>query len=98
MGLPEEFIERIKRRSVEKRKEYQEPWPEHLLVKSIFDRLSTQWNVEIGMCGAVYLGINYSSLEFLFRVFRIPHKQRPELLDDIQIMEFSARKALDEKR
>lgn len=62
---------------------------------AVFLRLSTQWTI---VNGCVF-GLNYQSVEFLFRVFDV--KDPAETLDDLQAMEgaalaiFSERKAAE---
>ncbi len=66
----------------------EENWP----AVSMFMRLQTQWIV--GGMGA-FIGLNYQSVEFLFRIEGIEDQR--ELLADLQIMELAALQGLNTK-
>lgn len=55
-------------------------------VLRLFLRLITQWRYSQG----VRLGLNYQSMEFLFRAEKIPSKDWADMVDGIQIMELKA--------
>lgn len=59
---------------------------------AMFMRLQTQWI--IGGMGA-YIGLNYQSVEFLFRIEGV--KNERELLDDLQVMERAALPIINSK-
>jgi hypothetical protein len=65
----------------------EENWP----VVSLFMQLQTQW-VQ-GMGGI--LGLNYQSVEFVFRIEGI--KNQREMLADLHVMEVAALQVLNEK-
>lgn len=66
----------------------EENWP----AVSMFMRLQTQWIV--GGMGA-FIGLNYQSVEFLFRIEGIEDQR--ELLADLQVMELAALQGLNTK-
>lgn len=54
----------------------------------IFLAAQTQWNISTSMGGALVVGLNYQSLEFLFRIHDV--KDEREIMDHLQAMELSA--------
>lgn len=56
-----------------------------------FLRLSTQWIVSDG----AFIGLNYNSLDLVLKLFKV--KNRAEIFDRIQIMEFSALELLNKR-
>ena len=56
--------------------------------------MSTQWNV--GMSGAT--GLNYSALPFLFDLLGVEKDNRPDLFNDLQIMEQAALEQMAENQ
>jgi hypothetical protein len=67
---------------------FEDNWP----VLKLFMQLQTQWVV--GGMGA-YIGMNYQSVEFLFRIEDI--KNQRETLADLQVMEVAALNILNAK-
>lgn len=61
-------------------------WPDVWLALSVFNCLSTQWRLGFG--GPT--GLDYSSLEPVFRLNAIPETEWPELFADIRVMERAA--------
>lgn len=68
-----------------------EVWPENWDTVAMFMRLQTQWVPSMG--GMV--GLNYQSVEFLFRIEGIENQR--EMLEDLHIMEVSALQILNSK-
>lgn len=54
----------------------------------MFMRLQTQWNMQVSMGGVVCTGLNYQSIEFLFRIGKI--ERQDEVMDDLHAMELAA--------
>jgi len=55
-------------------------------------RLQTQWQIING----VFLGLQYASVDALMRILRV--KDRAAVFEDLQIMEISALRVLNEKK
>lgn len=70
--------------------------PENRKAVDIFLRMSSQWNVVASMGGAVYLGLNYQSLEFLFTLYKVKNRRR--MFEDIRIMEKAALALMNKKK
>ena len=85
MGAPAEVIDKLRRES--KPEEF-DIFPENWDVFLIFTKLRTQWNMAVGMGGATFVGLNYQSIEMLFKLYKI--KDRRQAFEDVQIMEASA--------
>lgn len=60
-----------------------EIWPEHLDAYTVFDAMSTQW--QVGYSGRV--GLRYEVLSELWRRLKIPPEKRDEVFECIQVME-----------
>lgn len=60
----------------------------------IFSKLTSQWNCVAG-ASIVYLGLNYQSVDFLFRTYQV--KKRSKVMDELQIMESAAKQILNKK-
>lgn len=82
--------EKIKEFQEETNKQY-EIFEENWETVDLFLRLTSQWNYSQGAC----IGLNYQSVEFLFRVRKT--KNRNEILDGLQVMEFAALKIFHAK-
>lgn len=67
--------------------------PENEIAVDLFQRLASQWNWS---SGGGCMGLNYQSIDFLFRLKGT--KGRRRVFDDIQIMEFAALKVFNEKK
>jgi hypothetical protein len=63
-----------------------EVFEENWTVVGFFLRLITQWNYSQG----VRLGLNYQSIEFLFRSEGLDSKEWSDMMDGIQIMEMES--------
>jgi Phage related hypothetical protein (DUF1799) len=61
----------------------------------LFTRLRTQWNLQAGMGGVIYLGLNYQSVEFLLKIEQT--KRREEVFEHLQAMESAALEILNQK-
>lgn len=59
----------------------------------LFQRLVTQW---VWGAGGGAMGLNYSSLEFLFTIYKT--RKRREVFESIQIMELAALQVFNEQR
>lgn len=66
---------------------FEENWESVLM----FLRLTTQWTTSSGG----FLGLNYQSVEFLFRTYRVKNKK--DMLEDLQVMELAALSLLNKK-
>lgn len=86
-GAPTELIEDAKEKTVEQYEVDEENWE----IVDTFLHLSSQWNWTEGF----RTGLNYQSLDFFFRVNKT--KKRKEILDGIQIMEFTALECFNKK-
>lgn len=66
---------------------------------NVFCRMRTQWQVD-GWGG--WHGLRYESLPVVLRAEQVPRSAHPQLLDDLQVMEFETMRlraqALDESR
>jgi len=60
----------------------------------MFLRLSTQW-IHAGMAG-VTVGLNYQSVEFLFKLYNVKHPKRT--FNDLRIMEQAALSTMEARR
>lgn len=58
----------------------------------MFLRLQTQWNVITG----AYIGLKYSSIEFLFRVYGVEDQRA--MLEDLMLMEQAVLKVLNKPK
>jgi hypothetical protein len=80
--------------SIERKEEQSYPvWEEHYPALDMFLRLQTQWIVT-GM--GEFVGLNYQSVEFLFRIYDIGNPR--ELLADLREIEFGALEAISRER
>jgi hypothetical protein len=87
-GMPDDVIEECKGQGqVEDFEVLAENWE----TLSLFLRMGTQWTASNG----VVLGMNYQSLEFLFRAFQVI--DHAKTLDDIQAMESAAVAVMNER-
>lgn len=68
---------------------FEENWP----VVEMFLRLQTQWNV--APMGGI-LGLNYQSVEFAFRIYKIDDEKK--IFEGLQVMEAEAKRAMNEER
>lgn len=67
--------------------------PENETTVNIFQRLASQWNWS---SGGGCVGLNYQSIEFLFKLYGT--KERTQVFEDIQVMEFAALKVFNEPK
>lgn len=86
-GAPAEIIEKIRAEKQTGFEVFEDNWP----AVEIFIRASTQWNVA-GMGG--YVGLNYQSIEFLFKLFEV--EDQKAVFDDIRVIEMAALRVLNE--
>lgn len=70
-------------------------WPENWEALELFLALQTQWRVTATMAGLYYVGLDYSAAEALLRVRRA--KNRPQLVADLQVIEYAALKGLNRR-
>lgn len=88
MGASPEIIEAVQKDSPTRDFEVlKENWP----VVSMFMKLQTQWVPSMGGL----LGLNYQSIEFLFKIEAIANQQ--DMLADLQVMEAAALEILNTK-
>lgn len=52
---------------------------------SFFNKLGTQWRLAEGR----KVGLDYTAVDSYMRMCRIPEDERPELISDVQVMEFA---------
>lgn len=71
-----------------------EVWPENWRALNLFCFCATQW--QRSETGA-RLGLNYSAVQSVFTMYRIPPRQHARLMADIRLIEFGALAALAEK-
>lgn len=91
MGAPQEVVDEAKAES--DRARLFEVWEENWPVLQMFLRIQTQWNVH-PMGG--YVGMNYQSAEFAFKIYNV--KNRREMLEGLQTIEFEVLKVVDETK
>lgn len=84
MGAPKELAEKMRAPPATDFLVLPEAWE----VLRFFLGLKTQWEVIAGPAGILHKGLNYQSIEFLFRVHKI--KNRTEYMDHLQAMESAA--------
>lgn len=70
-----------------------EVWPENVTAFRVFPSLRTQWTSS----GAGAIGLNYSSLPFVFDMHGIPAEDRPDLFEQIKVMENGALMSINTK-
>ena len=63
-----------------------ELWPDTEPAVSLFIELRTQWRM--GFSGPI--GLDYSAVESVMRIHRVPAAKRSGLLDDLRVMEDEA--------
>lgn len=63
-------------------------WPEHEKAWAVFLGCQSQWNLVVGMAGALYLGLNYPAMEVVRRAHRIADEEWGEVLEQVQVLEF----------
>lgn len=80
-GAPQEVLDQA--RAATRGAEF-EIWPENVETVNFFMRLQTQW-VYAGMGGLV--GLNYQSVDMLFRIERTSPKKQREILEGLRFME-----------
>ncbi len=66
---------------------------ENEIALDIFQRLTSQW---IWSSGGGCVGLNYQSIDFLFKLYSI--KERKRIFEEIQIMEFAALAVFNEQK
>jgi len=62
----------------------------------LFCRLATQWKIAIGMGAAVYLGLDYTAIDFLFKIENV--SETAKVFAELQIMERTALKYLNKDK
>lgn len=90
MGVPEE---KVREYLATKESDDFEVFEENAEAVAIFVDLSTQWNLSPG---GRLVGLNYSSLDFMFRLYRV--KDRKTRFEEIRLLESGALKALREAK
>jgi hypothetical protein len=65
-------------------------WPENWNAVQLFLKLSTQWDVRVGMAGAAYIGIRYESVPGQMARLRILPEEQPDYWDYLELMERAA--------
>lgn len=63
-----------------------EVWPDNLPAVNLFISMSTQWRV--GMGGAT--GLDYAALPAVMAMLCIEESERPQVFEDLRIMESAA--------
>lgn len=64
-----------------------ELWPEHQEAWNVYLGCATQWRVAVGMGGAYWEGLNYSSVEIVMNRYGVPESMKNKVFSDVQIME-----------
>jgi len=72
-------------------------WEENWPAVSLFLGLSTQWVVQLGMAGLVYLGLNYVAVKSTVELELIPQEQWPDLFHGLRVMERAALPLLNKR-
>jgi hypothetical protein len=90
-------IEQVK--AITRRREPVDPpfevWPENWEAVTAFQRLATQWVIEVGMGGAIYLGLNYASVRSVLDWLSADPR---DLFERLQLMELVALPILNKPR
>ena len=72
-------------------------WEENWPTVSLFLDLSTQWVVQLGMAGLVYVGLNYVAVKSTLELELIPQAQWPDLFHGLKVMERAALPLLNQR-
>lgn len=92
MGAPPEVVEAARANKEETVFEvYADNWD----AVRIFVKLSTQWKIALGMGAAVYLGLDYTAVDLLFKIEGVADVKA--VFYDIQIMERAALSELNKQ-
>jgi hypothetical protein len=70
-----------------------EVWPDNVQALNVFIQMSTQWRASA--TGST--GLDYTALESLFRILRIPRAEWPLLFEEIRTLEDAALEKMREK-
>lgn len=67
-------------------------WPDNLLAVAAFKALRTQWRYMPGGMDrpAIPSGLDYASIDTVFRHVGIPAEAQPQVFADVQLMEVAA--------
>jgi len=87
-GAPEDVIAQLE--EIQQGEDF-DVFPENWETMEVFLRLQTQWRVSQG----AFIGLDYNAAKFIFDVCKI--EDQKETLDGLQIIEFAALKALNER-
>lgn len=97
-GAPPDVIEQVRKAAKKSQKDF-EVFEDNWQSLLFFVGLKTQWNISIGgMGGAIYLGLNYQSVESAMNLKQVPKKARAELFNDLQVMEEAALEVLNKAK
>lgn len=69
-----------------------ELWPDHWAAWVVFLRCQSQWELTIGVGGAVWTGLNYSGVDMVLRKVVPDERDHLEVLDQLQVLEREALK------
>jgi hypothetical protein len=64
---------------------------------SVFTALATQWKLIAGAADALYVGLDYVSLEAVFRLEQVPATEWRSVFQDLRVMERAALPVLNER-
>ena len=62
-------------------------YPENWLPLTVFLAVQTQWRMVSGAAGAAYTGLDYVALKAAMDLMHINETERPEVFEDIRVME-----------
>lgn len=74
-----------------------EMWPENWEALLTFLSVKTQWRVIAGMGGAIYQGIDYTSLIEVIKL-NVKKNKRSQMFKDVQFIELGALSELNRKK
>lgn len=69
-----------------------ELWPDHWEAWLVFLRVQTQWQLVVGMGGAMWTGLNYQGVDMVLRKVVTDETRHLVVLDQLQVMEQEALK------
>lgn len=70
-------------------------WPENWTAWEVFSAMATQWQVSVGMGGAVYHGLNYAVLPVVENRLEVKKRQRADTFARLRVLEGIARQELN---
>lgn len=69
-------------------------YPENYTSVEVFNAMRTQWRADMG----VPIGLDYSALPSVMRLYGVPAAQRRKVFDDVRVMEHAAIRLMREQQ